>query len=84
MIVLFFNLGAGEIFMVLLIVLLLFGANKIPEFARGLGKGIRQFKDATGNIQNDIENSIKETKKDLQETNENLDDLKKPFKDITP
>jgi len=64
---LFFNLGAGEIFMVILVVLLLFGSKKIPEFARGLGKGIRQFKDATSDIQRDIEDSVKETKKDLDE-----------------
>ena len=70
---LFFNLGAGEIFMVILVVLLLFGSKKIPEFARGLGKGIRQFKDATSNIQRDIEDSVKETKKDLDEVKKKLD-----------
>ena len=70
---LFFNLGAGEIFMVILVVLLLFGAKKIPEFARGLGKGIRQFKDATSDIQRDIEDSVKETKKDLDEVKKKLD-----------
>lgn len=74
---LFFNLGAGEIFMVLLVVLLLFGANKIPEFAKGLGKGIRQFKDATQDIQNDIQESISETKKELDDAKKNIDtDLK--------
>jgi sec-independent protein translocase protein TatA len=70
---LFFNLGAGEIFMVILVVLLLFGSKKIPEFARGLGKGIRQFKDATSDIQRDIEDSVKETKKDLDEVKKKLD-----------
>lgn len=69
---LFLNLGAGEIFMVILIVLLLFGSKKIPEFAKGLGKGIRQFKDATSDIQRDIEESVKETKKDLDEAKKNL------------
>ena len=70
---LFFNLGAGEIFMVILVVLLLFGSKKIPEFAKGLGKGIRQFKDATSDIQKDIEDSVKETKKDLDEAKRKLD-----------
>lgn len=70
---LFFNLGAGEIFMVILVVLLLFGSKKIPEFARGLGKGIRQFKDATSDVQRDIEDSVKETKKDLDEVKKKLD-----------
>ena len=48
---LFFNLGGGEIFIILLIVLLLFGSKKIPELAKGLGKGIRYFKDATSDVQ---------------------------------
>lgn len=58
---LFFNLGGGEIFIILLIVLLLFGAKKIPELARGLGKGIRYFKDATSEVQDEIKDSIKDT-----------------------
>lgn len=59
--------------MVILVVLLLFGSKKIPEFARGLGKGIRQFKDATSDVQRDIEDSVKETKKDLDEVKKKLD-----------
>ena len=39
--------GGPEIFVILFIVLLLFGAKKIPDLARGFGKGIREFKDAT-------------------------------------
>jgi sec-independent protein translocase protein TatA len=60
---LFFNLGGGEIFVVFLIVLLFFGSKKIPELARGLGKGIRQFKDATNDIQRDMQDSIDDVKK---------------------
>ncbi|MDQ3192646.1 MAG: twin-arginine translocase TatA/TatE family subunit [Bacteroidota bacterium] len=56
---LFFNLGGGEIFIVLLVILLFFGSKKIPELARGLGKGIREFKDATGNIQKEIQDSAR-------------------------
>lgn len=41
-----FNLGGGEIFLIVVVVLLLFGGKKIPELAKGLGKGIRDFKDA--------------------------------------
>jgi sec-independent protein translocase protein TatA len=41
------NLGVPELLVILLIVLLLFGSKKIPELARGLGRGIREFKDAT-------------------------------------
>ncbi|HET6245267.1 MAG: twin-arginine translocase TatA/TatE family subunit [Bacteroidetes bacterium] len=56
---LFFNLGGGEIFIVLLVILLFFGSKKIPELARGLGKGIREFKDATSDIQREIQESAK-------------------------
>ncbi|MBL4578178.1 MAG: twin-arginine translocase TatA/TatE family subunit [Flavobacteriales bacterium] len=58
---LFFNLGGGEIFIILLIVLLLFGSKKIPELARGLGKGIRYFKEATSDVQDEIKDSVKDT-----------------------
>ena len=50
---------------VLLVVLLFFGSSKIPEFAKGLGKGIRQFKDATDGIQRDIQNSVGEVKEEF-------------------
>ena len=60
---LFFNLGGGEIFITLIIILLLFGSKKIPELARGLGKGIRYFKDATSEVQNEIKNSVKDIDK---------------------
>lgn len=65
---LFFNLGGGEIFIILLIVLLLFGSKKIPELARGLGKGIRYFKEATGDVQKEIKDSIKDVKDDVDIT----------------
>jgi len=54
------NLGGPEIFVILFIVILLFGAKKIPELARGLGRGIREFKDASSNIKSEIENSVNE------------------------
>ncbi|MCU0437888.1 MAG: twin-arginine translocase TatA/TatE family subunit [Raineya sp.] len=59
------NLGATEILVILFIVLLLFGGKKIPELARGLGKGIREFKDASKEIKKNIEeeaDSIRENK----------------------
>ena len=40
------NLGAGKIFVIALVVLLLFGGKKIPELMRGMGRGIKEFKDA--------------------------------------
>ena len=51
------NLGAGEIIVIALIVLLLFGGKKIPELMKGLGKGVRSFKDGVNNIEKDIENT---------------------------
>ncbi|TAF65578.1 MAG: twin-arginine translocase TatA/TatE family subunit [Cytophagales bacterium] len=55
----FGGLGGTEILFILFIILLLFGAKKIPELARGLGKGIREFKDATKEVKDNIENSVK-------------------------
>ena len=49
-----FNLGAPEVFIIFLVLLLLFGGKKLPELARGLGKGIREFKKATSEIENDL------------------------------
>lgn len=54
------NLGGGEIFLILFIVLLLFGAKKLPELAKGLGKGIKEFKDATKDVKDNIERASKE------------------------
>ena len=51
----FFNLGTPEILIILLIVLLLFGAKRLPELARGLGQGIREFKGAVDDAKKDIE-----------------------------
>ena len=52
----FGNLGAGEIILIALIVLLLFGGKKIPELMKGIGKGVRSFKEGMNNIEKDIEN----------------------------
>ena len=51
------NLGAGEIIVIALIVLLLFGGKKIPELMKGIGKGVRSFKEGMNNIEKDIENT---------------------------
>jgi len=60
------NLGGGEIFMILFVVILLFGAKKIPELARGLGKGIREFKDASQEIKNEVTKGLDEESKPKQ------------------
>ena len=54
------NLGATEIILIAFVVLLLFGGKKIPELMRGLGKGVREFKDAKDNVRRELEESITE------------------------
>ena len=54
----FGSLGGWEVLLILLVVLIFFGAKKVPELARGLGKGIREFKDATTGIKKDLEEGI--------------------------
>ncbi len=52
--------GGSEWIVIVLAVLILFGGRKIPEFMRGLGKGIREFNDAKNNVKKEIEDGIKE------------------------
>ncbi|RTQ48548.1 twin-arginine translocase TatA/TatE family subunit [Hymenobacter gummosus] len=51
------DLGGGEIMLILVVILVFFGAKRIPELARGLGTGIREFKDASREIRSEIENA---------------------------
>ena len=62
--ILLFSIGGPEIILILFVILLLFGAKKIPELARGMGKGIREFKDATKEIKDEIDDTAKEANKD--------------------
>lgn len=64
---LFLNLGAGEIIIIALIVLLLFGGKKIPELMHGIGKGVKNFKEGISDIENEIKRDVNFTdvKKDL-------------------
>ena len=48
------NLGTGEIIIIALIVLLLFGGKKIPELMKGLGKGVKNFKDGVKGLEEDV------------------------------
>jgi len=59
----FGNLGAGEIILILLVVLILFGAKKIPELAKGLGKGMSEFKKGLKEVENEIKDADKEESK---------------------
>ncbi|WP_193315988.1 twin-arginine translocase TatA/TatE family subunit [Flavicella marina] len=83
-------IGAPEVMVVLLIVVMLFGADKIPEIARGLGKGMRQIKDATNDIKREINTSAekngidldvtKDIKKEIDSVKEDLEDMSGPIK----
>jgi sec-independent protein translocase protein TatA len=55
-----FGLGANEVILIVVLVLLLFGGKKIPELMRGLGKGVREFNDAKTNVRREIEDGIAE------------------------
>ena len=61
----FFNLGTGEIIAIVLVILLLFGGRKIPELMRGLGKGVKSFKQGM----NEVEDEIKKPFDDLDKPN---------------
>ena len=63
----FFNVGTPEILITVLIVLLLFGAKRLPELARGFGQGIREFKGAIDGAKKDIEGSNENEKPESKE-----------------
>jgi sec-independent protein translocase protein TatA len=59
----FGNLGAVEIILILLVVLILFGAKKIPELAKGLGKGMSEFKKGLKDVEDEIKSADKDSEK---------------------
>lgn len=61
--ILLWSLGGWEIFLIVFVILLLFGAKKLPDLARGLGKGIREFKDAAKGESSDTNGKNDEVKK---------------------
>lgn len=60
--------GGSEWILIVLAVLVLFGGRKIPEFMRGLGRGIREFNDAKDNVKKEIENGL--TEKEVKQTSQ--------------
>ena len=86
----FLFISGPEIFIILVIVVMLFGADKIPDIARGLGKGMRQIKDATNDIKKEINESAKDQgidtdlaqdiNKEIKQVKENIDDVTGPIK----
>ncbi len=78
MIILF--ISGGEVIFILLAVLLLFGADKLPEIARTIGKGIKQFKDAAEDIKNEVSKEENDVVDDLKEIKKTAEDIKKNVK----
>ena len=57
-------LGAWEIGLILLVVIILFGSKKIPELARGIVLGLKEFKNATNNIKDEVKNSVEDNREE--------------------
>ncbi|WKK65939.1 Sec-independent protein translocase subunit TatA/TatB [Lutimonas zeaxanthinifaciens] len=90
----FLFISGAEIFIILVIVVMLFGADKLPELARGLGKGMQQLKNATNEVKKEISDGAKkqgidtDLTKDIQKdikniknkVQDNIDDLTGPIK----
>ena len=83
----FLFISGAEIVFIFFVVLLIFGADKIPEIARGLGKGMRQLKDATNDIKHEVTKSAKEHSdvgSDVTKNiNEELNKVKDDIEDFT-
>ena len=88
----FLFISGPEIFVILLIVVMVFGADKLPEIARGLGKGMRQVKDATNDIKREIKNSAEahdididvatKVRNEINKVKEDVGDFSQPVKKI--
>lgn len=59
------GIGGPELMMIMFIVLLLFGANRLPELARGIGKSIREFKKAAGGVEEEVRRAMAEPEEPL-------------------
>ena len=82
-VLLFFDIGGGELFLIMMFVLVFFGSKKIPELARGLGKGMREFKDASAGIRREIQEEADKIQKEVKVIKEevNLEDEIKKLKE---
>ena len=80
-------IGGTEIVFILFIVVLFFGADKLPEIARGLGKGMRQLKDATNDIKHEVTKSAKESNiidtDSVKEIQDEINKVKDGLEDFT-
>ena len=77
----FLFIGTTEVMFILFIVVMVFGADKIPEIARGLGKGMRMLKDATNDIKTEITKSAEKQGIDTKEITDGINKEIKKVKD---
>lgn len=68
-ILLLFNLGTGEIIVIVLVILLLFGGKKIPELMKGVGKGVKSFKQGLNEVEDEIKKASDEDSKGKSASN---------------
>jgi sec-independent protein translocase protein TatA len=70
----FLFISGQEIFVIILVIVLLFGSKKIPEIARGLGKGMRELKDASNEIKREIKSSASDVKDEVDRVKKDISD----------
>lgn len=81
-ILLFLNMSGGEIFVIMLFILIFFGAESIPKISKQFGKVMYQVKNATDDIKRDIRDSANNIKKDIMEQSEQNNPIKEIQKDL--
>lgn len=81
MVVGFIGIGTPEMLLIVFVTLLLFGGKKLPELARGLGRGIREFKDASEAIKRDITEQINNFEKEVDIKNVMVDEVESAISD---
>lgn len=64
----FLNIGGNEMMLIVFVALLLFGGKKLPELARGIGKGMREFKDASDGVKREIQRNIDAVQNEVETT----------------
>ena len=65
-------ISGQEIFIIMVVALILFGAKKIPDIAKGLGKGMREFRKATDDIKREFNESTKDVQDDIKDVSDTL------------
>jgi len=68
----FMGIGPGELLLILIIALIIFGPGKLPELGRALGKAIREFREATRDVTTQISRELKEVEREIEKTKEEL------------